>query len=346
MAKRILAGLMLFILLLLGGCRTKNSDYEEPEKRLYVSALGFDRQRGKIKVTAETISISENTSADQYSIKRYSGEGSSVEAAVFDIKKDLVPAPNFSHCAVLLVGENITEDWFRQMVEYCFWDKELTQSVQLVATENAENLLSRGKESGRPLGFSISELMYEDIDGTNSYKDTTLISVVNQLETGSYFQLPFFEVEDKQQVHRGWKVYKGDSPRYLLGRTEMQLLEIAKNNFRSGEIKLSKNSSGGVLNLKSAKSTLHWDSAEGGKLKISVKAKFDSQNADIKPLEKEMSREITRLIASLRREDIDTLEIKEKIKSAYPNLKSGGVDELFRTAPIEVECSIREGDKR
>ena len=40
------------------------------------------------------------------------------------------------------------------------------------------------------------------------------------------------------------------------------------------------------------------------------------------------------------------LNIKEKIRLAYPNLKSGGVDELFKSAPIEVKCSIKKGEIR
>lgn len=346
MTKRIITAGMVLMLLLLSGCKSKNSDYEEPEKRIYVSALGFDRRGEEIKITAETISIAENTSSNDYGIKRYQGEGETVASALYDLKKDLVPTPDLSHCAALVVDRDVTEMQFGEIAEFCFLEKEITQSVHLVVAESPENLLDRSKESGKPTGFRIAEFLYEDIDGVKSFKNATLMSVINDLETKEFFQLPYFEPRENECVHTGWQVYKGGTAKYFLRRQEMQILEMVKNNFSNGEVSLPASSGAQTFDLKRVESKIQWDSASGGRLYVSVTAKTNSQKGDLKEREKAVSGEINNLISSLRRENIDLLNIKEKIRSAYPNLKSGGVDELFKSAPLEVKCSIKKGERR
>lgn len=344
--KRIIAAGAVLMLLLLSGCKSKNSDYEEPEKRIYVSALGFDRKDEKIKITAETISALENTSSNEYGIKRYQGEGETVASALYDLKKDLVPKPNLSHCAALVVDRDVTDAQFEEIAEFCFLEKEITQSVHLVVAENPEKLLDSSKESGKPIGFRIAEFLYEDIDGVKSFKNATLMSVINDLESKEFFQLPYFESWENECVHTGWQVYNGGVVKRFLSRQEMQILEMVKNNFSSGEVSLPASSGGHTIDLKRVKSEVQWESVSGGRLYVSVTAKTNSQNGDLKGREKAVSGEINNLISSLRRENIDLLNIKEKIRLAYPNLKSGGVDELFKSAPIEVKCSIKKGEIR
>lgn len=344
--KRIIAAGAVLMLLLLSGCKSKNSDYEEPEKRIYVSALGFDQKDEKIKITAETISVAENTSSNEYGIKRYQGEGETVASALYDLKKDLVPTPDLSHCAALVVDRDVTDAQFGEIVEFCFLEKEVTQSVHLVVAEDPEKLLDSSKESGKPIGFRIAEFLYEDIDGVKSFKNATLMTVVNDLERKEFFQLPYFESRENECVHTGWQVYNGGVAKRFLSRQEMQFLEIMKNNFSNGEVIIPSLSGGRTMDLKSVKSKLQWESVSGGRLCVSVKAKTNSPKGDLKEREKAVAGEINSLISSLRRENIDLLNIKEKIRSAYPNLKSGGVDELFKSAPIEVKCSIKKGERR
>ena len=346
MTKRIVAAVAALMMLFFSGCKSKNSDYEEPEKRIYVSSLVFDRRGEEIKIIAETISIAENTASDKYDIKTYQGKGDTAANALYDLKKDLVPTPDLSHCAALVVDGDVTEMQFEEIAEFCFLEKEIPQSVQLVVTENPEKLIDGSKESGEPTGFRIAEFLYEDIDGVKSFKNATLMSVVNDLETKNFFQLPFFELRDKECVHIGWQVHKGERVKCFLGRKEMQLLEMIRNNFSSGEVNVTASSGIQTFDLKGVKSKVQWDSASGGRLCVSVKAKSNSSNGELKEKEKAVTEEINKLISFLRRQNIDLLNIKEKIRTAYPNLKSGGVDELFESAPIEVKCSIKKEERR
>ncbi len=339
MAKRFLAFMISVVFMLLCGCRGKTSDYAEPEKRLYVSALGFDVSGDKIKVLAETVSVADNTASDQYKVTRYGGEGESVEAAMFEIKKDLVLLPDLNHCALLVMGEDVTKESLAELTEYCFRDNEIAQSVQMVTCESAEKLLKSHREGEKPLGFGISELLSRDADGTDSRRETTLLSVMNSRKEGELYCLPYFETEGKECVLRGWRMYKGENLVHRLNRTEMQLLKIAEDSFGSGEIKLQSIPEAPVINVKSAKTTASWEDTDGEVLNMTVKIETDNKASRTQP-EKAMSEEITRLISDLREKGLDPLQVGELIKEKYHSLGAGGVEELFQKTRVKVKCRV------
>ena len=276
MSKKLLCLIFAIVLLMLTGCGGKTSDYREPESRLYISALGFDRQGDKIKVCAEAISVADNTSGG-YSIKHYEGEGDSIDSAMYEITKNLAPSVNLSHCALLVLGEEIEGEYLDKVISYSFEEREISHSVQLIATEDAKNLLQYNKEATIPLGFAIGELLAEDTDGIGADKFSTLVSVINSREKDNdLFYLPYFEVEDKTYLFSGTRLYKGSLAVGVLSRAETQLIKIARNEFRGGEIKLDFQREDIVAELDRVYTTAKWEDSDTPKLLLSVDVKSQS----------------------------------------------------------------------
>lgn len=348
MKKRLIAVILAVVVLSFSGCRGKTSDYEEPENRLYISALGFDRSGEKIRVCAEAISIKDNATGDEYAIKHYEGEGDSVESAMHQITKNLVPAVNLSHCALVVLGENMLGEYLNEFILYCFEDREITQSIQLISSDNAKELLQHNKENTKPIGFQISDFLSEDTDGTGMNKSSTLISVMNNREKEEdFFALPYFTVENKTYLFSGARVYKGGFPVCELDRTEMQLLKIAENKFRGGEIMIETEPQSRVFNIVSAKSSAAFEDGEEFKYRLSIKIKTDNANKSTEEIGDKIQKDIKGLIIKMRDNfSVDPLGIEKLIKTKYKSLDYEKRFALWRKAEIIVDCEIiKKGEK-
>ena len=340
MLKRIIALFITAVFLALCGCSGKTSDYEEPENRIYISALGFDRKEKMLSVTAEAISVAGNTAGDQYSVTRYKGEGKSVESAMLRMKNDLAGLVNLSHCALVLMGENLSAEDLAQITEYCFSHKEITQSVQVAICPEAGELLKGQRKDGKPLGFLISDRLMENPDGVNSRRDTTLISVMNKRREADVYCLPYFRTESKQCLHRGWRMFEGDRSVYRLSRTEMQLLGICEGDFGGGEILWEDSPEALPLAVSRVRTDAELDDTAEGVLNIYVKITTDSK---VHPsAEASVSREATRLINKILKKGLDPLQLESLIKAKHPDLQKGEIGALMSKARVSVECTVKE----
>lgn len=340
MIKKLFCLLLAFVML--SGCGRKTSDYMEPENRLYISALGFDRSGKRVTVCAEAISIADNTTGDEYSIKHYEGEGDSIESAMHEITKNLANTVNLSHCAVLAVGDNLVGESLDELISYAFENKEITGSIKLISAENAKKLLQYDKDATKPLGFQISNLLAEDIDGIDAAGISTLIKVMNSREKADdYFLLPHLEVKDKNFLFEGTRLYKGSLPICSLSRTETQLLKIAANKFRGGEVELSTDSGEILLKTESARTDIV---CVGSKLKLAVKIKLQENSTHSEDIKDTFAKELKRLIISLRDDhSADLLGVGELMRKRDKNLTATEAFNRFLDSEIQVECNFSGG---
>lgn len=206
------------VLLSAAGC--SYSDYKEPENRTFVSAVALDRIQEKLLLTAELIRIKENLNNDEYTVSTISGDGKTpdeaMRALIIKNSKEL----DFSHCAVLGLGDSLTPEQTAKMLQYWFKERTLTLSVRLVATKDAAALFSANEDGEKPVGYEISEMIKNDYNNTFKIPSCRLLDFINaQNGEKKAVQIPYFTVKKNEG---GALFYPDGSVRFKDGQRTLE----------------------------------------------------------------------------------------------------------------------------
>ncbi len=145
--------LSLALVLFLCGCQKRGPEY-------LVSSMGFDKAENSYKVCFESVII--NSEDTKQSVKLLKGEGQTLKAAINEIEKQCTQPLLLSHCGVLVIGDNITQNELSDIAKYCVKNEEITLSAFLIKTENAQKLLSVKPVSSLTVGFDIMGLLEQN----------------------------------------------------------------------------------------------------------------------------------------------------------------------------------------
>ncbi len=145
--------LSLLLVLFLCGCEKRGPEY-------LVSSIGFDKQNDNYKVCFESVII--NSEDTKQTVKLLKGEGNTLKGAINQIKKQCTQPLLLSHCGVLVMGENISQNELSDIARFCVKNEEITLSSFLIKTENAEKLLSVKPVSSLTVGFDIMGLLEQN----------------------------------------------------------------------------------------------------------------------------------------------------------------------------------------
>lgn len=145
--------LCLVISLLLCSCKKANPEY-------LVSAIGFDYKTGQYKVSFEAV-IS-NSETNNQEVKVISGSDKTIKKAISEIKRQSTQSLLLSHCAVLVIGENINDKRFDEICDFVLDNKQITLSTILVKSKNAKKLLTQKPISSVAVGFDIVSLLEQN----------------------------------------------------------------------------------------------------------------------------------------------------------------------------------------
>lgn len=174
-----LCSFFLCVVTLLSAVGCSYSDYKEPENRTFVSAVALDRSQEKLLLTAELIRIKESLNNDEYTVSTISGVGKTPDEAMRAIVLKNSKELDFSHCAVLGLGDSLTSEQVTRMLQYWFKERTLTLSVRLVMTEDAAALFSANEDGEKPVGYEISEMIKNDYNNTFKIKSCRLLDFIN-----------------------------------------------------------------------------------------------------------------------------------------------------------------------
>lgn len=144
---------LLFIfplLFLLCGCQKTKPEY-------LISCIGFDNMNGQLNTCFEAIVINSETTDQE--VKLFEGMGETVEDGIEQIKRQCTQDFLLSHCAVLVVGEDVTENQLDNIYEFCFDEPDITLSAFFVKTKNAKEILSQKPISTISVGYDILGLI-------------------------------------------------------------------------------------------------------------------------------------------------------------------------------------------
>ena len=189
--KRIAVVILSFIFLLSGCAGTK--PVSSKTEQYIVSALGFDFDNG-FKVSAEAVIVgTEGTSKAE--AKVITGQGKTIEEAFYELRKKTSQPLLLSHCGLLLLGEDIN---FEEVLEYAKKNKELTLSVFLGATDNAEQLLNLEAVSSIAIGYDLVGMIEQQEESEGENFKNRFYEIEASRKRGKNIKLPFFVIEKEE----------------------------------------------------------------------------------------------------------------------------------------------------
>ncbi len=161
--------LLIFpLLILLCGCRQTQPEY-------LISSIGFDNAGGQLKTYFEAIIINSETEGQQ--VKLIEGSGKTVKEAMEQVERKCTQGLLLSHCAVLVIGDSVTQKQMNNIYDFCFENPDITLSAFFVETENAKKLLSAQPLSTISVGYDILGLIRQ-------YSENEKIKIKNR-----YFEI-------------------------------------------------------------------------------------------------------------------------------------------------------------
>lgn len=151
-------GMMVLMGVLLGSLVACESWGTEPEQSYLVSAMGFDCSEDGILVTIEIPVIGADRSETAKTIL-CSESGRSVKEALARIQRALPRTLVFSHCALAVLGEDLSREQMQEIFEFAETGESLPLATEVVRAANAEKILRAGSLSAPAVGYEIPHML-------------------------------------------------------------------------------------------------------------------------------------------------------------------------------------------
>jgi len=255
------------------------SGYEYPSEtdmEYMVSSLGFDKNGEKVSAFAEIIVVNSGDGEKSPEVKLFEGVGENVRSALYSLNKGLAKPLMVKHCGLLVIGDGIDADTLNDIFVFSFENKEITQAIKVVSTENAGELLSLKANSNIALGYELTTALKQNSRHTGIVYKNRLYEIAASLEKKSpYYALPVFSVSNDKYSIDGVKIFFDTNAVLTTDEKGAILHAIMSNNFKNGEIKLGSE----CFNVKLC--SVKYDfSYKKNLLKTDVVITVDTQNND------------------------------------------------------------------
>lgn len=145
-----LSGLLCLSLCLLCGCRTVGG--REPEQGALVAAVGVDAVGTQVRVSLEVLLVSEGEGVER---RVLSAVGADARLAYAAVTEGFVRELLFGHCAVLMLGDGITDETATAFLT----DASLPPELQVVTAEDAHALLSVEALATPAVGYELQAIL-------------------------------------------------------------------------------------------------------------------------------------------------------------------------------------------
>lgn len=157
MTKRIGNGTLFALLLLavfpLVACRSVGG-VREPEQSALVSAVGVDADAGGVRLSLEVL-MPQQEGGEGLRARVISATAADAETAYGRICAGLPREPVFAHCAVLVMGDGVSDDDGNALLR----ESMLPPEMQVVSAPDAWALLSLGSLSTPAAGYDLQAIL-------------------------------------------------------------------------------------------------------------------------------------------------------------------------------------------
>jgi len=213
---------LFFVLCFLCGCE-KIKVFSPLAHEYLVSALGFDQYGREKAVIIETIVVNSEDSGAEKRKEQLIGRGSSLKEAFKNATKKAVQPIRLEHCAVAVIGEDVTASFFDEICEYIYNEKELTIALGMAATNNAKELLSGEAVASVAVGYDIMSMQQTYSREKNvKFKNRFYEVEIKRIKEKSV-SLPFFKVGADGYFIEGEMLFEKGLPKQ---KRSKNLLEV------------------------------------------------------------------------------------------------------------------------
>ncbi len=178
--KKLIPLIVLFLLLC--GCNDKTHRY-------LITAIGIDYADGLYEVSFEALTVNREVEGQQTLILTASGK--SLDEIMTKIKNQATEPLLLSHCGVVAVGNGVNNRRLFEIMNYCKADGDLTLSVKLLKTENADKLLKQSPVSSVCVGYDLLSMLDRKGFKNRLFElytaENPILPIININETGYYF---------------------------------------------------------------------------------------------------------------------------------------------------------------
>lgn len=277
MKNKIISLFLVCVLpLTFGGC-TEYSDYSEPQGRIFVSAIGVLNNGGKITVFAETTESDEVTATAKSTY--YKATATSFLTALDGITSGVAKQFNLSHCAVVLLQENITSKTFTEITEYISTGI-LPLQTYFAVCENPQEFFSENTA----FGYDLAEVIKTNRNHAKSRIKCTFLDCYNRYPV---FGVPKVYKSGKKIRFCGMCFFKNYAPHFFINSEQSRIFSLITDNFKQGTLSLG----GTMLNIRNCKVTVRKNTLN---ITLTVKQKDSTATQKLKS-------EITALLKLMHR---------------------------------------------
>lgn len=274
MKKLLSLFLIISILYFLCGCSAKEAIASDKQEYI-VSSLGFDNSDGRIKMLIEAIVVNTDDLSEEKTSKIISGEGSNVNEAFAAIISQITQPLSLGHNAVTVIGRKINFLQLEEIFEFLRDNKQINIATMLVATDNAEKLLSCDAVSSVAVGFDVMSMIEvtEEKKGT-VFKNRFYEAEALNTKPMKTIYMPYVSEKNGKFLLTGLAVYSDNNFLKILKNEEIPLFCIATDSMARGEIVLE----GKKIEIKYSKVTYSFSFADE-KLYIELNVRLKSRGS-------------------------------------------------------------------
>lgn len=238
MKKLLSLVLVVLNIVLLCGCSVKETIASDKQEYI-VSALGFDSEGEKIKMTIEAIVINSDDLKEDKENKLFSGVGETVEEAMGDIISQVTQPLSLGHSAVAVMGSGLKPAQTEKIISFLNDNGKINIAIMMIYTKSAFELLSVKPLSSVAVGYDIMSMLEVSEEEKGTAFNNRLYEVNSlRLEEMKTYYLPFIDTEDEKLLVKGLGVFKENRLVEILENNEIPFFCLARDSFTKGEFTL------------------------------------------------------------------------------------------------------------
>ena len=167
--------------------------------RYLVSAIGIDKAESGVLVSLEAVVVNSQDSEQDIKPRVFEGRGENVETAFKEASLKTAKSFDLSHCAIIVLGQNISDKITEEVYDFCFKNSELTVSVGFVSSENANTLLNQKPISDITVGYEIATMLETQYSQNKIAFNNRFFEIANLMLKGAVQEkLPFFKISEQE----------------------------------------------------------------------------------------------------------------------------------------------------
>lgn len=314
MARSVL--ILLSFLLCLSSCAPLRA---EPERISVVSAIGFDGG-AQLRVFLE-IALAEGESGEGLQIAVLTGEGNDVKEALRSVSLGSQKQLEFSHCALLVLGDSLTEAQLEEVFRFAGMGEQIPLEASVVSAAEAKALLTK-EETGVAVGYGVPQLLLQlrnnegvelkqTVYGLRSAPDPLGVAVLPRLRVGE---------DERPAVFEGLQILRRGGEAVTL--SELALLPYALLSDRFCGVRDASAVDEGQPKRASVALMAELD-AEGLSISLRVEGKTEATEEDCALLSEALREQMTDLFAQMQLKGVDPFAIGLRLQRSAPHVWEG-----------------------